>query len=227
MHANAASSFHGLNGRSQTASAGNWLQIGDHLELPATVMTYGRNEEIYGEGEPAEFVYKVVQGAVRTARYLEDGRRQVGAFYLPGDILGVETGGLHRFSAEAVERTELLIIKRSALEKAVSEDPRAARQLWALTSAQLEQMQDQLLLLGRKSALERVAAFLLEMSRRKPVKGAIDLPMSRNDIADYLGLTIETVSRTFTQLERARAIALLSSRRIILNDHGALSSLRA
>src|SRR5262245_22827601 len=83
-----------------------WMQIGDHLELPATSMAFDRNEEIYGEGEPAEFVYKVVRGAVRTARYLEDGRRQVGAFYMPGDLFGYEGGETHRFSAEAITDAE-------------------------------------------------------------------------------------------------------------------------
>ncbi len=218
MYSDAPTNTRNLEGRANLVPPSNGFRIGEHLELPAIAMAYGRNEEIYGEGEPAEFVYKVVRGAVRTTRYLEDGRRQVGAFCLPGDIFGIEAGETHRFSAEAIVGSQVLMIRRSALEKAVSQDARAARQLWALTSSQLEQMQDQLMLLGRKSALERVVAFLLEMSRRKPVKGAVDLPMSRNDIADYLGLTIETVSRTFSQLERTQAIALQSSRSVLLND---------
>jgi CRP/FNR family nitrogen fixation transcriptional regulator len=200
-----------------------FLKIGDSLELPAVSMTFDRNEEIYGETDPAEFVYQVVRGAVRTTRYLEDGRRQVGAFHLPQDIFGVEAGDTHRFTAEAIVDTEVRLVKRSVLEAATSKDIRAARALWTLTSVHLEKLQDQVLLLGRKSALERVAAFLLEMVQRKPNGTAVDLPMSRNDIADYLGLTIETVSRTLTQLERTKAIALPSSRHIVLCNQSALA----
>jgi CRP/FNR family nitrogen fixation transcriptional regulator len=200
-----------------------FLKIGDCLELPAATMTFDRNEEIYGETDPAEFVYQVVRGAVRTTRYLEDGRRQVGAFHLPQDIFGFEAGDTYRFTVEAIVDTEVRLVKRSALETAISKDMRAARALWTLTSAHLEKLQDQVLLLGRKSALERVAAFLLEMVQRKPNGGAVDLPMSRNDIADYLGLTIETVSRTLTQLERTKAIALPSSRHIVLCNRSALA----
>jgi CRP/FNR family nitrogen fixation transcriptional regulator len=142
---------------------------------------------------------------------------------LPQDIFGVEAGDTHRFTAEAIVDTEVRLVKRSVLEAATSKDIRAARALWTLTSVHLEKLQDQVLLLGRKSALERVAAFLLEMVQRKPNGTAVDLPMSRNDIADYLGLTIETVSRTLTQLERTKAIALPSSRHIVLCNQSALA----
>jgi CRP/FNR family nitrogen fixation transcriptional regulator len=227
MDMNTLSATHTLAHQGHGSISGKGMQIGAHLELPATAMAFGRNEEIYGEGEPAEFVYKVVRGAVRTARYLEDGRRQVGAFHLVGDLFGCEAGETHRFSAEAVIDTEVLMVRRTALNKAVSQDAGAARQLWALTSARLEQLQDQLMLLGRMTASERVAAFLLDMSKRKSSVGAVDLPMSRNDIADYLGLTIETVSRTFTQLRRAQTIALKGSRNIVLRDRMALAELDA
>ena len=208
--------------KAQGAVMTRFIRIADHLELPATPMTFSRNEEIYGEGELAEFVYQVVCGAVRTARYLEEGRRQVGGFFLPGDIFGVEAGECHRFSAEAITDTEIILVRRAAVDKAASQDPRAARQLWAMTSAKLEQLQDQLMLLGRMTASERVAAFLLDMSKRS-TSAAVDLPMPRNDIADYLGLTIETVSRTFSQFKRAQTISLKSSRNVVLRNRAALA----
>lgn len=206
-----------------------WIKIGDRLELPATSMSFGRNEEIFGEGETADYVYQVVNGAVRATRYLEDGRRQVGAFYLPGDLFGNEGGGeqTHRLSAEAVTDTEVLMVHQSALDKAVSQDIRAARQLWSLTAARVAQLQDQLMMLGRMTASERVAAFLLDMSKRKASPSAVDLPMSRNDIADYLGLTIETVSRIFSQLKRDQAIVLKGSRNVHLRNRAALATLDA
>lgn len=203
------------------------MRIGDLLELPATPMAFGRNEEIYGEDEPADYVYRVVRGAVRAARYLEDGRRQVGAFHLPGDIFGYEGGEAHRFSAEAVIDTTVLIVRRAQLDRAMSQDPAAAHQLWILTQTRLAQLQDQLMVLGRMTASERVAAFLLDMAKRKCSSSEVDLPMSRHDIADYLGLTIETVSRIFSQLKRAQTIALNGSRNIVLRDRMALAGLDA
>jgi CRP/FNR family transcriptional regulator, nitrogen fixation regulation protein len=227
MDMNTLTITHATTRQARGSLPGTTMQIGDRLELPAAMMSFGRNEEIYGEGEPAEFVYKVVRGAVRTARYLEDGRRQIGAFHLAGDIFGCEAGDSHRFSAEAISDCEVLLVRRSALDKAVAQDANAARQLWTLTSARLEQLQDQLMLLGRMTASERVEAFLLDMSKRKSSTGAVDLPMSRNDIADYLGLTIETVSRTFSQLKRSRAISLNSSRNVVLRNRMSPTGLAA
>jgi CRP/FNR family nitrogen fixation transcriptional regulator len=229
MDMNALSAFRKPARKPQgcASAQGHWLQIGDYLELPAIPMAFGRNEEIYGEGESAEFVYKVVRGAIRTARYMEDGRRQIGAFHLPGDIFGYEGGGTHRFSAEAVADCEVLLVKRTVLDKAVGENPNAARQLWGLTSARLEQLQDQLMILGRMTAAERVSAFLLDMSKRESSAATVDLPMPRNDIADYLGLTIETVSRIFSQLKRAQTITLTGSRNVLLRNRTALAGLNA
>jgi CRP/FNR family nitrogen fixation transcriptional regulator len=197
------------------------------IELPTAMMRFDRNEEIYGEDEPADFVYKIVSGAVRTCKILSDGRRQIEAFHLPGDVFGLEMGGSHRFSAEAVADCEIALVKASVLKGLASRDHTAAQTLWTLTSHELKRTQDHMLLLGRKNALERVVAFLLEMRDRTPGTNAVDLPMSRNDIADYLGLTIETVSRTQTLLERERSIALPSSRHIELRNPGALIRLNA
>ena len=160
------------------------------IELMGVSMSFARNAEIYGESEPADYLYKVVSGTVRTYKVLNDGRRQISAFYFPGDIFGLETGDEHTFSAEAITDSKVLVI-----------------------------------LLLIKTAEERVVSFLLEMAARRPAANAVELPMSRQDIADYLGLTIETVSRTLSQLEDTAAIELPSSRHIVLRNRTALGRL--
>jgi CRP-like cAMP-binding protein len=192
------------------------------LDMMGSQMRFGRNAEIYGEGEPAEYLYKVVGGAVRTYKVLADGRRQIGAFYLPGDIFGLEAGDEHTFSAEAVNDSQVLVIKRSTVMDLAARDSSVAQQLWTVTGRELQRAQEHVLLLI-KSAQERVAGFLVEMAKRAPgAASTIQLAMSRQDIADYLGVTIETVSRTFTILEGTAAIALPNARAVVLRDRAAL-----
>jgi CRP-like cAMP-binding protein len=189
-------------------------------------MTFGRNVEIYGEGEPADYLYKVVSGTVRTSKILADGRRQVGSFYLPGDVFGLEVGDDHAFSAEPITDVKVLVVRRSALIGLASRDGNVARQMWTQAGNELARVQDHILLLV-KTAQERVVGFLLEMSDRTPDHNTVELPMSRQDIADYLGLTIETVSRTLTTLESDGAIALPTSRCVMLRKRSALVRLNA
>ena len=197
------------------------------LDLMGASMPFSRNMEIYGEGETAEYLYKVIRGAVRTHKLLNDGRRQIGGFYLSGDVFGMEVDDVHRLSAEAICDSRILVVKRSGLVALAARQSDVARELWAMTARELGNLQNLMLTLGRKTAQERLAAFLLEMAARNCGGDAVDLPMSRQDIADYLGLTIETVSRTLTQLENASAIALPSSRRIVLRDRAALNRLNS
>ena len=192
-------------------------QFAPGLAFPCFTMRFSRNEEIFADEETADFAYQVVSGAVRDVRILSDGRRQIGAFYLPGDVFGLECGEMHRSSAEAIVDCEIAVVRRSVLNKAANEDDGAGRRLWAMTSRDLLRLQDHMLLLGRKSALERVASFLVEMAARGRPGRPVELAMSRTDIADYLGLTIETVSRTLTQLERDHAISMSGSRHITLH----------
>jgi CRP-like cAMP-binding protein len=201
-------------------------ELGGPLDLMGAPMSFARNVEIYGESEPAEYLYKVVSGTVRTYKVLTDGRRQVGGFYVAGDIFGLETGEEHTFSAEAITECKVLVIKRSTVVALAERDHDVARALWNITGGELRRVQDHIMLLV-KSAQERVASFLLEMSARISADNAVELPMSRQDIADYLGLTIETVSRTLTILENASTIELSSSRRIVLRNRPALSRLNA
>lgn len=200
--------------------------FGNSIELMGAPMPFARNVEIYGENEPAEYLYKVISGTVRTYKVLNDGRRQIGAFYLPGDIFGLEIGDHHTFSAEAIVDCKVLVIKRSTLVALAARDNEVARQLWTMTAGELQRAQDHIMLLI-KTAQERVAGFLLEMAKRSSAVTEVDLPMSRQDIADYLGLTIETVSRTLTQLENSAAISVPTSRRIVLRNRAALTRLNA
>ena len=196
------------------------------LGLMGAPMRFARNSEIYGEDEPAEYLYQVISGAVRTYRMLDDGRRQIGAFYLPGDVFGVEAGEVHLSSAEAISDIQILVAKRSAVMARAEHQKDLARQLWMLTVQELQRVQQHSLALI-KSAEERVAGFLLEMAGRNSAGAAVELPMSRQDIADYLGLTIETVSRTFSQFVQSGTIALETSRRIQLRNRPALNRLNA
>jgi CRP/FNR family transcriptional regulator, nitrogen fixation regulation protein len=198
--------------------------VANFLRLMGAGLPFARNVEIYGEKEPADYLYCVMRGAARTYRVLHDGRRQIAGFYLPGDMFGLELGEIHTTSAEAISDSIILVVKRRSLVSLASRDAGVAQQLWALTARELERAQAHLTLLVR-TAEERIAAFLLEMAERGAAGDALDLPMPRQDIADYLGLTIETVSRTLTQLEQQAAIELPSSRRIVLRNRSVLKRL--
>lgn len=186
------------------------------LDLIGTPFFYTREEEVYGEGEEAEFVYRVVSGAVRTHKVLSDGRRQITGFHLPGDLFGFEQGETHRHTAEALADTKVLIFKRRQIERAATDRAEVACQLWGMATNNLRLAQDLTLLLGRRSATERVAAFLMEVDERLGGSGTFALPMTRRDIADYLGLTIETVSRTISQLEEDGALQRSGGREVTL-----------
>lgn len=196
------------------------------LELRGPTIPFARNEELFGEGEPNEFIYKIISGAVRSYKLLTDGRRQITGFYLPGDIVGLHEGTEHSTSAEAIANSLVLVVRRSTVIKSAENDIQLARNLWKATVVELARAQSHALLLI-KSAQERVAAFILDMADRLQVNGTIELPMSRQDIADFLGLTIETVSRTLTLFTDDSAIELVASRRILLRNRSALSELNS
>jgi len=188
---------------------------------------YNRGTEIFGEAEPAEYVYQVVEGAVRSYKLLSDGRRQIGAFHLVGDIFGLENGAVHRFTAEAIVDTTVRLARRVSLEHVAATDALVARNLLTMTTSNLQHAENHMLLLGRKTSLERVAAFLLEMDGRLTASGVMALPMSRRDIADYLGLTLETVSRALSHLHEKGMLDFLgqTQRQIVLRDRPELAKL--
>ena len=189
--------------------------------------TYNRGTEIYGEKEPADYLYQVKAGAVRSYKLLSDGRRQIGAFHLPGDIFGLTDDNTHWFTTEAVVETTLWLLKRRSLETEARADRILSRRLLSITTRNLQHAEDHLLLLGRKDALERVATFLIEMDKRLTAADVMTLPMTRRDIADYLGLTVETVSRSLTQLGRAGILTFVgdTQREIMILDRTQLRSL--
>jgi CRP-like cAMP-binding protein len=195
--------------------------------LPSSVpMNFGRNAEIFAEGETAGYVYKLVSGDVRISQLLPDGRRQISAFHLPGDMFGFEVDDVHHASAEAIVPVKVIAFKWHSLFSATVSS-RFVHELLNRTMIGLRQTQDHLLLLGRKNALERLAAFLLEMARRSGSDDMIDLAMPRHDIADYLGLTLETVSRMFAELKEEGIIRLESARRVHLVDMDKLKAMAA
>jgi len=176
---------------------------------------YGRGAEIFGQQEPAEYLYKVVSGAVRTCSVLRDGRRYIAAFYLAGDFFGLEANITHALSAETICNSEILIIKRNVLTVLAEHDKDIARRLSDMMNGELGHAQAHLTLLIKTSS-ERVAGFLLEMADRSPTVDEIELPMSRQEIGDHLGLTVETVSRLFSLFEAINAISRAGARHVTL-----------
>src|SRR3954468_16058004 len=202
-------------------------QNGSTIRLNLNEFSYKKGSEIFGEKEPADYVYQVMTGAVRSYKLLSDGRRQIGAFHLAGDIFGLEIGTEHRFTAEAVIDTTVRLMKRRSLELVAETDVVVARNLLSMTTSNLRHAEDHMLLLGRKTSLERVATFLLEMDKRSTAAGVLALPMCRRDIADYLGLTLETVSRALSSLHVLGILGFVgnSQRQIVLLNREKLASL--
>jgi CRP/FNR family nitrogen fixation transcriptional regulator len=196
----------------------------NELNLVGLPVGYGRDREIFGEGEGADKVYKVISGAVRVFRILADGRRQILQFCLPGDVFGIEVGAEHGATAESIGESLILVARRSHV---LGDDASLSPRLWRLAMSDLHRSYDQILNLGRRSASERMASFLAEMADRLGDEGTVELPMSRQDIADYLGLTIETVSRTLTQFRSLGLITIRESRTIVIDRRSALSQLCA
>jgi CRP/FNR family transcriptional regulator len=184
---------------------------------------------IFNEADPAEYVYNVTAGAVKVYKLLGDGRRQITGFLFAGDFLGLIHNEAYVYSAEALAPTTLCRFPRRKLEALLDEMPHLEQRLLAMASHELAAAQDQMVLLGRKSARERVVSFMLMLSNSAVRHGRpgdpVSLPMSRSDIADYLGLTIETISRTLTQLRKQRLIELLDEKQVRLSKRSELQEI--
>src|SRR5262249_10929078 len=197
------------------------------MQLIGGVTYYPRRVQIVHEDEAADRLYKVISGTVCTYKVLSDGRRQIGGFYLPGDIFGLEYAEAHTLAAGTNTKAQILVVRKSVLSALASRNAPRNRHLLSLTARELARVQDRVLLLSLKSAQERVVGFLLEMSKRGSANGnSVELPMSRQDIADYLGLTIETVSRTLWALENCGAIGISRRRRIQFHSRSRLAQLQ-
>jgi len=198
---------------------------GDALDMLGTVVTAHAGAEIYGEGDTATAWYQVQSGVLRTCKLLPDGRRQIEDFLFPGDFFGLETRREHSFGAEAITSATVVRYSRPRLTAAAADNSRLAARLLDVTLEQLGKVHNRLVLLGRKTAEEKLASFLLEMLDRSEDADAIDLSMSRTDIADYLGLTIETVSRTFSTMKHEGVIGLPSAQHVEILDRDALEEM--
>jgi CRP/FNR family nitrogen fixation transcriptional regulator len=189
--------------------------------LAGTQVPFARGNLIYAEGDSAEYLYLIVSGMARGYKVTAEGRRQIVAFYVPGDLFGFERGVDHTISTEAINDLKVRMIKRAGIFEYAAQDQTVARQLWDALARSRDRDQEHILRLGQ-TARVRVASFLLELSQRAPNAGLDGIPMSRQDIADYLDLTIETVSRTLTLLKSTKAIAISSTRKITTRNLGIL-----
>jgi len=207
-----------------------WLsqrELCEPLRAAGTVIQVPAGREIFAEGDDTEVFYKVVSGVVRICKFLNDGRRQIEAFHIAGEVFGFERNGERRLSAEAVIDCTLVSYRRRSVEMLAQKDDSVTRQMFQYAMQSLEQAQTHSLLLGRRGAAEKVAAFLLDWAARCDQQSTIRLAMTRQDIADFLGLTIETVSRSLSQFERDGVIALPNAREVRILDQGELEELAA
>ncbi|WP_114395796.1 Crp/Fnr family transcriptional regulator [Oleisolibacter albus] len=183
---------------------------------------YEAGHTLFAEGDKADTLYNVTAGTMKLYKLLPDGRRQITGFLLPGDFMGLSVNEVYAYSAEAVTPVTLCRFPRKRMEALLEEFPKMQRRLFSMASNELAAAQDQMLLLGRKTAKEKICSFLLMLSQRAQRRGhkenPVHVPMSRADIADYLGLTTETVSRTFTQLKTSRVISLLEGSKVQIHD---------
>lgn len=197
--------------------------------LPAPLITHiGQNEILFCQGDPANHIYEVVEGVMRLYRLLPDGRRAIAGFLYPGDIVGLSSHRRYAFSAEAITAAKIRRYARSQVEAAAHQSPGLSAWLVEHMRSELATAMDHMLLLGRKSACERVASFLLTIAQKTAASGrtpSIALPMSRVDIGDYLGLTLETVSRVLAKLKTACLIALPTPHNVSILQYDALREL--
>lgn len=177
---------------------------------------------LFHQGDPADVIFNLTKGSLRLYKLLADGRRQVTGFLFPGAFLGLAVNDEHAFSAEAIEPVEVCRYTRGRFDAFVDEHPRMERELYHIAAHELALAREQMVLLGRKTAVERLATFLLGLLKRmrehEPGADLISLPMNRLDIADYLGLTKETVSRVFTLFKTTGLIRLLTDDQVLVLD---------
>ena len=197
------------------------------LHTAGTVIQVAQGREIFAEGNETDVFYKVISGVVRVCKFLSDGRRQIEAFHVAGEVFGFELGNERMLSAEAVSDCTLVSYRRRNVEMLAQKDETVTRHLFQYAMKSLAQAQSHSLMLSRRGAAEKVASFLLSWATHFADKRAITLAMTRQDIADYLGLTIESVSRSLSQFERDGLIALPNTRDVRLKNIEALEYLAA
>lgn len=195
----------------------------DKLFALATRLQLGKRERLFAAGDPARHVYNLTEGTVSVSRSLADGRRQILGFLLPGDFLGLEPDESHRCDAEALTEAKVCRFERATFDAFLQDNPEVALRLLRIASSDLAQAARHELLLGRKTAVERIATFLLDLRDRSGARHLrthpLALPMTRSEIADYTGLTIETVSRVLGRLRSGKVIELVGASAVrVLDD---------
>ncbi len=192
------------------------------LEALHTLYELAPEESLFMEGDRAASFFTVLKGSLRLSKLLPDGRRQITGFVLPGEFIGLSPNASHAQNAEALVEASLCRFSISDLERIGAENPAMKNRLLEMTNTSLVRAQEHMLLLGRMTALEKIASFLCNLIERAAAANLpsepLALPMSRADIADYLGLTIETVSRTFTKLKTDQIISLPEHNQVEVGD---------
>jgi len=197
------------------------------METAGVIVRFSRNETIYSKGDDARHSYKVIEGAVRLSRIFADGRRQIVNFLLPDETFGIELADIYSATAEAVGEVVALRCPRLCIAQLTEGDPDISHKRLAMFSKTLEAAERHVAMLGHQSAKERVANFFmaLEAQRTDGDQRTLDLPLSRQDIADYLGLTIETTCRALSELKRLNIVTAPSRRRIVIRDLAGLKAI--
>lgn len=195
----------------------------------ATAIPLKPGQILFQEGDDADFVFNVTCGSITLSKSMPDGRRQVTGFLGAGDFIGLNTLSTYTATAEALTDGRLCRFPRKAFQQLLAEMPNLEQRLLAVTETELAAAHEQILLLGRKTAMERIATFLLRQSKRAEARGhaanPISLPMTRAEAADYLGLTVETVSRCFTKLRKLDIISLSGADRVFIKQFDRLKTL--
>jgi CRP-like cAMP-binding protein len=196
------------------------------LQRAGSKMRFDRGETIFNEGDPAEHAYRVVSGAVRLCKHMSDGRRQIAQFLLPGDFFSFVEMTEHSFTAEAVCDLVLACYPQRQITRLTEERLGLRRYFGSLLSRRVRDVQNHLVMLGRQTAKEKVASFLVMLIERQGAENSrLAVPMSRQDIADYLGLTIETVCRVLSSMKREKLIDIPGLHELTIRDSNALYAL--
>jgi len=228
-HASAFDNFPSMHAPEEAAASAALAGYLDQIRKYGFRRQFGRNEVIFNQGDPAGEVFKIVSGTVRLCRYMPDGRRYIIDFLFPGDLMGLVEGADLSVSAEAVTEVALHCYPRVCCDRLVEESPAMRTQLFSLISNDLAAAHQHLFVLGCQKAKERVASFLLRLAERLDICSGdlLGLTMGRQDIADHLGLTTETVCRMIACLRRERIVLVPNAHQLILNDFDALRVLAA
>ena len=200
-------------------------QATSHIAAISTLQRRAAGETLFNEGDDADCIYEITSGMLRLYKLLPDGRRQIVGFLTAGHLLGLALEGTYVYTAETLTDVTLCRYRRSGFDRLIDNVPGLARRLWGFTADELRMAQDQLMMIGRKTATEKVASFLLTQAELQGAADEVRVPMTRGDIGDYLGLTIETVSRTLTKLKRDGVIALPNLDRIEFRDRERLEEI--